>query len=106
MQLEETLGLINVVLYIVHALVFSILGYRQYKSAGIKSSVLVVVFLFVLFFVSLQVGGFIAQVLLLAKGENEMTSRLKAIHDTVVISLATFIETPIWFIFLKKKKTK
>ncbi len=105
MQLEEILGLINVILYMVHTFVFIILGYRQYKSAGIKSSVLILVFLLVIFFVSLQIGGFIAQMLLLESKE-EMTLRLQAIHDTIVILAATFIELPIWFIFLKKKKAK
>ncbi len=106
MQLEETLGLIITLLYMVHFFIFVVIGYGQYKNAGVKSGVLVVVFLFVLFFVSLQVGGFIAQFFLLAKDVEEMTPKLKAIHDTIVISLATLIELPIWFIFLKKKKTK
>jgi len=35
-----------------------------------------------------------------------MTARLKAIHDTLSIMIGTIIETPIWFVFLKKKKEK
>jgi TRAP-type C4-dicarboxylate transport system permease small subunit len=105
MRLEETLGLIITLLYMVHFFVFAILSYRQYKNAGVKSSVLVIVFLFILFFVALQVGGFIAQIFILAKGKDSMTLRLKAIYDTIAISLATLIELPIWLIFLKKKKT-
>ncbi len=35
-----------------------------------------------------------------------MTTRLKAIHDTLSITIGTIIETPIWFAFLKKKKEK
>lgn len=104
MKFEETLGLVNVILYLVHAVVFSILGYRQNKSAGIKSTVLVLVFLLVLFFISLQVGGLIAQMLIFFTNGEEMTSKLKAIHDTIALSIATLIESPIWFIFLKKKK--
>ncbi len=103
LKFEEILGLVNVVLYLVHVTVFTILAYRQNKSGGIKSSVLVLIFLLVLFFVSLQVGGFIADVILIGK---EMTSKLKAIRDTSVIFLAIIIESPVWFVFLKRKKEK
>ncbi len=101
MKTEEILGLVNVIFYLLHILIFTILAYRQNKSGGIKSAFLILIFLFVIFFIALQVGGFIAGVFFIGK---EMTSKLKAIHDTVVISISTIIESPIWFIFLKRKK--
>ncbi len=103
MKTEEIFGLVNVIFYAVHIVVFSTLGYRQAKDNGVKSLVLILIFLFVLFFISLQIGGFIAQIFFIGK---EMTAKTKAIHDTIVIITATLIELPVWFTFLKKKGRK
>ncbi|MCS7229232.1 MAG: hypothetical protein RMJ81_04915 [Candidatus Kryptonium sp.] len=100
MKTEEILGLVNVIFYIAHIVVFSVLGYRHNKKGGLKSAFLILIFLFVLFFVALQVGGFLAQFFFIGR---EMTTKLKALHDTIVITIATVIQSPIWFIFLKKK---
>jgi len=100
LKTEEILGLVNVIFYIAHIAVFSVLGYRQNKKHGIKSTFLILIFLLVLFFVSLQIGGFIAQIFFIGK---QLTSKLKAIHDTLTIVIATLAESPVWFIFLKKK---
>jgi hypothetical protein len=101
LKTEEILGLVNVIFYTLHIVIFTILAYRQNKNGGIKSALLVLIFLFVLFFIALQVGGFIAGAFFIGK---EMTSKLKAIHDTLVIFISTIIESPVWFIFLKRKK--
>jgi len=101
LKTEEILGLVNVIFYAVHIVVFSTLGYKQGKANGVKSVILILIFLLVLFFVSIQVGGFIAQIFFIGK---EMTSKLKSIHDTLVIIIATVIELPIWFTFFKKKR--
>ncbi|MEN3037764.1 MAG: hypothetical protein ABDI07_01195 [Candidatus Kryptonium sp.] len=61
MKTEEILGLVNVIFYIAHIIVFSILGYRHNKKGGLKSASLILIFLFVLLFISLQVGGLLAQ---------------------------------------------
>lgn len=101
MKTEEILGFVNVIFYAAHIVVFSTLGYKQGKTKGAKSVILILIFLLVLFFVSIQIGGFIAQIFFIGK---EMTSKLKSIHDTLVIAIATAIELPIWFTFLKKKE--
>lgn len=103
MKTEEILGLVNVIFYIAHIVVFGVLGYRQNKKRGVRATFLVLIFLVVLFFVSLQIGGFIAQIFFIGR---ELTSKIKAIYDTLVIAIATLIESPIWFIFLKNKDNK
>jgi len=99
---KEILGLVNVFLYLAHVIVFSILGYRQSKKGGLKSTVLIIVFLSVIFFVSLQIGGFLADLFLLSLEGKETTLNLKPVRDTMSLSIATLIELPLWFIFLKR----
>ena len=71
-DLTEILWLVNGIFYAVHIVVFSTLGYKQGKANGVKSVILILIFLLVLFFVSIQVGGFIAQIFFIGK---EMTSK-------------------------------
>ncbi len=103
MKLEELLGFINALFYLLHFIIFFIITRSKYKASGLNSAVLLLFFLLIIFFVSLQIGSFLAQLPLLGK---DMTTKLKAMHDTLSITLGTLIETPIWLAFLKKKKEK
>jgi hypothetical protein len=103
LKLEELLGLINVLFYLLHFTIFFIITRSKYKTGGLNSALLILFFLLIIFFISLQIGSFLGQLPLLGK---DMTARLKAIHDTLSIMIGTIIETPIWFVFLKKKKEK
>jgi len=44
LKTEEILGLVNVIFYAVHIVVFSTLGYKQGKANGVKSVILILIF--------------------------------------------------------------